>query len=328
MSTVAKILEQRSFNVPGKLKITEYFFGGIPRDWSKPNAGQLKLFARSVQKTEKPADPSDEDKKQQLPWLVYLQGGPGYQCSPPQDWPATQTILDRGYQMLFLDQRGTGLSSPLSASVLGLRGDDPVQADYLKSFRADSIVRDCEAIRKCLTADYPEHKRQWSIIGQSFGGFCCISYLSMFPQALREAFICGGLPPLVKQPDAVYENLYKKVIKRNEAYYNKYPEDVSRVKQVVHVLDRFGGNTLRLPSGGSLTARRFQQLGLHLGFHGGIDRVHELVLQASNDLSLFGHLTRQTQSKIEQSLPFDDHIIYAILHEPIYCQGYVCAQKM
>lgn len=40
------------------------------------------------------------------------------------------------------------------------------------------IVEDCEAIRKILTADYPDEKRKWSIIGQSFGGFCCMNYLS------------------------------------------------------------------------------------------------------------------------------------------------------
>lgn len=177
-------------------------------------------------------------------------------------------ILDRGYHVLCLDQRGTGLSSPLSASTLGLRGDDPVQANYLKSFRADSIVRDCEAIRKALTKDYPKEKQKWSVMGQSFGGFCCTTYLSQFPDGLREVFLLGGLPPLVDEPEEVYRRLYKKVIQRNETYYQKYPEDVGRVKQIVKLLQRFGNSTVRLPSEGSLSARRFQQLGLNFGFHG------------------------------------------------------------
>jgi proline iminopeptidase len=29
-----------------------------------------------------------------------------------------------------------------------------------------------------LTDDYPEDQRKWSIIGQSFGGFCAATYLS------------------------------------------------------------------------------------------------------------------------------------------------------
>ena len=55
------------------------------------------------------------------------------------------------------------------------------------------------------------------------------------------------------------------------------------------------------------------------GFHGGIDAVHDIVLQASTDLSTFGHLTRPTLSAIDNGSSFDDHLLYAILHEPIYC---------
>ena len=223
--------------------------------------------------------------------------------------------------MLFLDQRGTGLSTPISASSLGLRGDDPVQANYLKSFRADNIVRDCEAIRQALTADYPEKKQKWSVMGQSYGGFCITTYLSFFHQGLREAFVFGGLPPLVRDPDEPYTRLYRGLLRRNKIYYDKYPEDVDRVKEILQLLQRFGNSTVRTPGEGSLSARRFQQLGIHFGFHSGIDTVHDIVLKASNDLELFGHLTRPSISQIEKALPFDDNVIYALLHEPLYCQG-------
>jgi pimeloyl-ACP methyl ester carboxylesterase len=73
----------------------------------------------------------------------------------------TQVILDKGYQMLYLDQRGTGLSTPISAATLGLQGDVHRQVDYLKLFRADSIVKDCEAVRKTLTEDYPNELKKW-----------------------------------------------------------------------------------------------------------------------------------------------------------------------
>lgn len=81
-------------------------------------------------------------------------------------------------QVLLLDQRGTGLSSPITAATLGRQGDKFRQAEYLKLFRADNIVRDCEAVRKCLTADYPSELKKWSVLGQSFGGFCAVTYLS------------------------------------------------------------------------------------------------------------------------------------------------------
>jgi len=73
----------------------------------------------------------------------------------------TNTILDRGYQMLYLDPRGAGLSSPITAQTLALQGDSRRQADYLRNFRADSIVKDCEAVRKTLTEEYPTELKKW-----------------------------------------------------------------------------------------------------------------------------------------------------------------------
>jgi len=80
-------------------------------------------------------------------------------------------------------------------------------------------------------------------------------------------------------------------------------------------------NPTTTPNGGSLTPRRFQQLGLDFGAHGGFDRVHNLVLRTSNDLNLFQKITYKTLALIQESNTFDSNVIYAILHEPIYCQG-------
>ncbi|KAH0139593.1 alpha/beta-hydrolase, partial [Aureobasidium melanogenum] len=110
----AKIVEQRTHQIPGKLRVTEHFFD-VPKDYSKPDSGTIRIFARSVRKHESPADPSDHDaKKSQLPWMVFLNGGPGGPCRHPSAYPFTWTILDKGYQMLYLDQRGTGLSTPIT----------------------------------------------------------------------------------------------------------------------------------------------------------------------------------------------------------------------
>ncbi|KAF2827352.1 alpha/beta-hydrolase [Ophiobolus disseminans] len=325
MIQAAKILEQRSHLVPGKLRITEHFFQ-VPRDYNNPASGTIQLFARSALKAEKPADytsTSHQDvQKIQLPWLVYLQGGPGFECRSPQNVSWVPTILDKGYQVLMLDQRGTGLSTAISQSSLQLRGDEKVQADYLKSFRADSIVKDCEAIRQALTVNYPEDKKKWSIMGQSFGGFCSTTYLSFYPEGIKEAFLFGGLPPLRNNGDEVYERLYERVKQRNEGYYAKYPEDVARVHRIVKLLSRFGDTTVRVQGGeGYMSARRFLQLGIYFGKHGGFDDVHQLVLRADTDLTQFGHLTRPTVLTLEAAQSWDTNVIYALLHEPTYCQG-------
>ena len=212
------------------------------------------------------------------------------------------------------------MSTPVTASTLQMRGYNDVQAKYLKLYRADSIVRDCEAIRQALTAEYPDEKKKWSIMGQSFGGFISISYLSFYPEGLRESFMFGGLAPLVSNPDDVYRRLYKRVIQRNKAYYEKYPEDVDRVKLIMNYLKRFGDGKIKLPSEGTLTRRRFRQIGIAFGAHGGLDAVHDIILRASYDIESFGHLTRGSLSAIDRAAPFDDALIYSILHEPIYCQ--------
>lgn len=49
-------------------------------------------------------------------------------------------------------------------------------------------------------------------MGQSFGGFCAISYLSFHSEGLKEVFLTGGLAPLVNDPDTVYEALIRKYL--------------------------------------------------------------------------------------------------------------------
>lgn len=79
------------------------------------------------------------------------------------------------------DQRGTGRSSGITPANLSSRGEPAEQAAYLRCFRADSIVRDAEAIR-CMLVPPSCHGGRWSVLGQSFGGFCCATYLSFAPQ--------------------------------------------------------------------------------------------------------------------------------------------------
>ncbi|KAJ5129650.1 uncharacterized protein N7515_005689 [Penicillium bovifimosum] len=317
----AKLIDRRFYNVPGKLRVSELFFD-VPVDYTKPAGDTLRLFARSVSRLNKPIEPAkkedQEAKDGKLPWLVYLQGGPGFGCGAPQSYGWVEFVLSKGYQVLFLDQRGTGLSSTITAGTLARQGDAIKQAEYLKNFRADSIVRDCEAIRKVLTQNYPPEQQKWSLLGQSFGGFCAVTYLSKFPEGLKEAFLTGGLPPLTNGPDAVYAKTYEKVKQRNEAYYQKFPDDADRVKKIMQYLTQ---NQVALPSG-VLTPARFQQLGILLGFHGGLDNLHEIITRVINDLEMFGFLTLPTLSIIDSNGGMDKNVIYAILHEAIYCQGH------
>lgn len=89
--------------------------------------------------------------------------------------------FEKGYQVLLIDQRGTGLSSQISAESLeALFKTDEERANYLTHFRADSIVKDCEFVRKALTQGRSsEEESRITLLGQSFGGFCITTYLSL-----------------------------------------------------------------------------------------------------------------------------------------------------
>ncbi|KAI9760806.1 MAG: hypothetical protein M4579_001436 [Chaenotheca gracillima] len=64
---IAKLLERRPHIVPGKYKVSELFFD-VPKDYSKPDEETLRLFARSIQKYERPAQDPPEEEAKQLPW--------------------------------------------------------------------------------------------------------------------------------------------------------------------------------------------------------------------------------------------------------------------
>jgi pimeloyl-ACP methyl ester carboxylesterase len=184
---------------PG-LVLTEHTLT-VPLDHDHPEDGRrIEIFAREV------ADPEGIDK----PLLVYLQGGPGFEAPRPKGGASAPGWLERAlkdFRVLMLDQRGTGRSTPVGPATL--EGLSPIeQAEYLTHFRADAIVRDAEALRESLEVE------RWSVLGQSFGGFCVVTYLSIAPGGLREALITGGVPPLRTPIDEVYRDTYARVRER------------------------------------------------------------------------------------------------------------------
>ncbi|KAI0410312.1 Alpha/Beta hydrolase protein [Xylaria grammica] len=313
------VSESKPYLVPGKLLVKELWFK-VPLDHSKPEGQTIKLFARSAIKYERPIVASTEVV--QRPYLLFLQGGPGFGTPAPQDCPLSKHMLDRGYELLLLDQRGTGFSSPISAHTLERIGGPQEQADYLKLFRADTLVKDSEAVRLCLTKDFPPEKKKWTTFGQSFGGMMTMTYLSFAPEGLRECFITGGLASLDKGPEEVYQATYQRTIERNKAYYTKFPQDVKAVKDIAEKIQELGGRKgVPLPAGGLLTVRRLMTLGLHLGMDGGLDTVHNFIIRMKADLDQFGVFSRATLNALEQDGGWDIAPIYTLLHEPCWCYG-------
>ena len=117
------------------------------------------------------------------------------------------------------------------------------------------------------------------MLGQSFGGFCTVSYLSTAPGGMSEAFITGGLPGLSATADDVYRLTYQQVAAKNREHYERYPQDVDAARQVARALAgrAEAGRPVELPGGGELTVERFQSLGQLLGSSTGSHTLHYLL---------------------------------------------------
>ncbi|EED16389.1 proline iminopeptidase, putative [Talaromyces stipitatus ATCC 10500] len=295
------------------LSKSEAHVRAVPLDYSKPESRTIRLFARTATRYSNPIVPSTAAKKVQPPFLVFFTGGPGAGNPAPQESPITSFMIDYGYDIVYLDYRGTGNSSPISAETLELIGGPTEQAQYPRLFRADALVKDCEVVRQCLTDNYPPELKKWTIFGQSFGGAVSLNYFSFYPEGVRECFITAGLGSLRTQPEELYARMYKRVIKRNKDYYAKYPADVGLVKDVASHIRKLGGQEgILLPTAGRLTVQRLMTLRLHFGGDGGFDRIHDLFTKLKADLDIYGFFTRPSLHAFEQSMTWDIVPIYAM----------------
>jgi len=264
----------------------------VPLDHARPDGQKITVFSREL------AAPDGLDR----PYLIFQQGGPGGEATrptaPPSGWQK-RAIAD--YRVLLIDQRGTGRSMPIG-DIPGATPNE--QAAYMAHLRADAIVRDAELIRQELGVD------RWSILGQSFGGFCTMTYLSFFPEGLREAFLTGGLSPIGRPVDDIYSATYLRLIDKNRAYFERYPDDRQRLRDILRRLD---DEDVRLPSGDRLTSRRFLQMGNKLGDSAGFELIHHIL-----ELP-FG--SRAFLADAEDTNRFGRNPIYATLHESSYADG-------
>lgn len=288
--------------LPGLVSIDHAF--ELPLVHDDPSRGSIEVFARELRRPSGGAD---------RPLLVFLQGGPGFEAPRPETRSGWLDRALESYRVLLLDQRGTGRSSPLDARVLAALGDDQAIADHLVHFRADSIVRDCEAVRRELAGGEP-----WSVLGQSFGGFCATTYLGLAPEGLSAAFITGGLPPLDGGPDPVYDRTIATLRAKTRAYHERYPEDAERLRAIAERLER---TAVELPGGDRLTPRRLQSLGIQLGFRDGPAKVHYLLERAWSGTGANRDLAYAFLRGLETIQSFDTNPLYALVHEPCYAQG-------
>ncbi len=293
------------FKLPG-MHLTGHKFS-VPINYEDPGKGSIDVYAREVV--------SLENAERECPWLIFFQGGPGFPSPRPSSKSGWLKRALKEYRVLLLDQRGTGLSSPLTYQTLSDYESPQKLANFLRHFRADSIIKDAELIRTRLL----KPGQRWTALGQSYGGFCTTNYLSSAPNGLDAAIITGGLPPLTAHIDDIYRATYKRVLGKNHLYYNRYPMDVERVREIVEILNT---TPAQLPDGGTLTAERFQQLGIAFGMSEGFEQIHYLLEEGIVNKGKAKELSYTFLRNLAASQMYETNPIYAFLHEAIYCQHF------
>ncbi|WP_217184143.1 alpha/beta hydrolase [Streptomyces sp. AC495_CC817] len=269
----------------------------VPLVWSDPSDGRtIEVFARVVTR----------DGGDALPYLVFLQGGPGHEAPRPFHSSTAPAWLDEAlahYRVVMLDQRGTGLSSPVGDADLE-RGASAV-AEHLTHLRADAIVRDCEAVRAHLGTT------TWSVLGQSFGGFTTLSYLSTDAASLDDVFITGGLSTVTRSADEVYALCYDKMRIASEKYYRRFPEHRDTMRRLVDLAD---AGRITLPDGEVVSASRLRSVGSALGTNDGWQTVWSL-LERDPGSNAFRY-------DLMHAMPFDGrNPLYYAFHESSYASG-------
>ncbi|WP_431787357.1 alpha/beta fold hydrolase [Vibrio harveyi] len=276
----------------------------VPLDYQDLSKGTINVFARSICLV------GDEDSDK--PWLVYFQGGPGFPSPRPNGNNGWIKRALSEYRVLLLDQRGTGNSSVINHQTLA-HLTPTQQADYLSHFRADNIVRDAEFIREQFGIE------KWAILGQSFGGFCSLTYLSLFPNSLLQSYITGGVPSVSRHADDVYHATFKRTMEKNQAFFQQFPQAQQLCQNIAdHLLvhEEF------LPNGQRFTVEQFQQIGINFGVSDTFLPTYYWLESALIEVNGKPQLRYEFLNDMLAQQNFQTNPIYAILHESIYCQGF------
>ncbi|MDO5049827.1 MAG: alpha/beta fold hydrolase [Actinomycetaceae bacterium] len=275
----------------------------VPLDYADPSGRQIVLFARELTLD---ADGSNTDQ----PALIFMQGGPGGRGPRPgnfRDGWIGEAL--KTHRVILMDERGTGLSSRLDELTLSEFDSVDEQVDYVKHFRADSIVKDAERLRALINGGRP-----WASLGQSYGGFINTTYLSMHPEGLSRVYFTGGLPGLTSVDD-IYRLTYRATAARNEVFFARYPADRGVLRDVLRHLD---SHEELLPTGERLSSRRLRMLGMMLGTTTGFDQLHYFFEGPFVTVRGEKRLSTEFLDMAARQISMGASPMYALLHETIY----------
>lgn len=169
----------------------------VPESRSAPDARRIRIFAAIL-----PANSASPDADP----LVILAGGPGQAASNLGVFAERLTDVRRTRDVVLIDQRGTGRSSPLTCAAFKPTDDDVLETDPLPRARAcrdelatggvdpaqyttSAWVADLEAMREAL--GYV----RWNLWGGSYGTRVAQEYTRRHPERVRTMILDGVAPP-------------------------------------------------------------------------------------------------------------------------------------
>jgi pimeloyl-ACP methyl ester carboxylesterase len=179
----------------------------VPRDYDKPDSGHFNLAVVVIKSEREPSLPEP---------VVYISGGPGNPLTVYAAYQARMPYAPRR-DLILVDQRGTGRSEPKICPDLGskLRDANFALASFnsegtvakrraaylacrdeavgrgldLRDFGTRVTVEDFEQVRQALRVE------RWNVYGESYGTTVAMTYVSLYPDAVRAAVLDSIYPP-------------------------------------------------------------------------------------------------------------------------------------
>jgi len=189
-----KLSECRLPNLPSLAQCGEI---DVPEDRSRPEGRKIRIFAAVLPATT--LSPKEDP-------LLILAGGPGQAASTLAPFASRLSEIRRTRDVVLIDQRGAGRSSPLTCDAFKPRDDDALETDPVPRARAcagelraqgvdaaqyttTAWIADLEAMRDALGI------AQWNLWGGSYGTRVAQEYLRRHPDRIRTVTLDAVVPP-------------------------------------------------------------------------------------------------------------------------------------
>ncbi len=189
-----KLSECRLPNLPTLAQCGE---SEVPEDRSKPDGRRIRIFAAVL--------PANTLSPKADPLLI-LAGGPGQAASTLAPFVARLNEVRRSRDVVLIDQRGTGRSSPLQCAAFKPRDDEALETDPVpraKACAAELLAQGVDAAQYTTTAWIADLEAMrealgyahWNVWGGSYGTRVAQEYLRRHPERIRTVTLDAVVPP-------------------------------------------------------------------------------------------------------------------------------------